>query len=686
MSASTATAALFDQACALHKQGARGEAVRLYRDVLAQDPNHADALYQLGLALCEDGAFEDGLAALHEAVARDPTRARAHRLAGVVLGRIGKPEDGLASLDRALALKPDNATYAADKADLLSTMGRLAEAVPYYDRALAQKPDSADDWCNRGAALLDLGRNDEAIASFDRAVALRPDFAFAHFNRGKALLATKQHDASIAAFAAGLAHDPTNADALAGKAQAHTMAGLALQTQERFEEALSHFRETAKLQPHNADAHMHVGNALYDLLRHEEAATVHAHALSLAPDNAMAHYNMANAQHQLRRYRESLVHYRKAMGLDPNFPKAANVHLNVASSLRALGDDAASEKELDLALTLRPNWSEVLWDKALLYLNQGRFREGWALHGHRFSALNRTVPRTYPHPEWNGAFVDGTLLAWAEQGLGEHIIHSSMVPEMQSLSRHLVLEVEPRLVKLFARSFPGVTVMPLGDALYRGRIDAQVALVEAGKFLRHRFEDFPLRPQGYLTADPARAAALRRRLDDGRKIIGLSWVSKNPFSGMAKSAQLRDFEAIFKIPDTRFIDLQYGDTRAERETLAREHGITVERLADIDNTQDIDGLAALMMACDAVVSISNTTAHLAGALGRPTWVFLSFGHAAFWYWYPGRQQDPWYPHVRVAQQREGQAWTDVFAAAAPTIAHQLASGSPSLSTEKKPVR
>jgi ADP-heptose:LPS heptosyltransferase len=230
-----------------------------------------------------------------------------------------------------------------------------------------------------------------------------------------------------------------------------------------------------------------------------------------------------------------------------------------------------------------------------------------------------------------------------------------------------VLEVEPRLVRLFARSFPGVKAIPLGPSLYAGRIDQQEPLGSLGRQFRPNWDAFPRRERGYLVADPARTAALRARLDDGRKVIGLSWISKAPIGGKSKSARLADFAGLLRLPNFRFIDLQYGDTDAERAELKREHGFEVERLPDIDNMRDIEGLAALMSACDAVVTVSNTTAHLAGALGRPTWVMVPHGHARIWYWFRDRRDSPWYPYARVRRQQRGQPWAEVVAGVAEEV-------------------
>ena len=168
--------------------------------------------------------------------------------------------------------------------------------------------------------------------------------------------------------------------------------------------------------------------------------------------------------------------------------------------------------------------------------------------------------------------------------------------------------------------------------------------------------------------DPARTAQLRERLHDGRRIVGLSWKSQNPRFEKAKSARLTDFEAVLRQPGCRFVDLQYGDTRADVDAVAREFGVRVEHLDDIDNNNDIDGLAALMAACDMVATVSNTTAHLAGALGRPAWVFVPYGHARLWYWFKERGDSPWYPRLRVRRQVSGQSWAELIGASARDIA------------------
>ncbi len=108
------------------------------------------------------------------------------------------------------------------------------------------------------------------------------------------------------------------------------------------------------------------------------------------------------------------------------------------------------------------------------------------------------------------------------------------------------------------------------------------------------------------------------------------------------------------------MDLQYGDTVAERA----QAGFDLVHLDDLDLFGDIDGLAALITACDRVVSVSNTTAHLASALGIPTAVVVPFGNGQLWYWGNDGTRTPWYPSARIFRQREAGQWDDVLASVA----------------------
>jgi tetratricopeptide (TPR) repeat protein len=576
----------------------------------------ADALYRDARARCQQGRIAEGIDLVRRALTFDSKQARFHTLLGMALSDVGRHDESLDSFDQAIALGAADAH--GGRADALVALGRLADAVESFDRALAHDPSSVADWCNRGAALIDLGRAAEAADSFAHATALAPDFAEAHYNHGNALAKLERHLDAIASYDRALA-----------------------------------------LKPDYVDAHNNRANALNQLGRLPEALASVEAALALAPDHNGALVTRGVLLRKLRRSAEALASCERALALKPDDTDALTVRADLLTDLERFEEGIAT---LDRIVALKPDDVAAKWNKSLICLGLGRFQEGWPLYEHRWAGAKGLVPRGYAQPRWSGGRVDGALMIWGEQGLGDEILHASMLPDVMASTPSVVFEVEPRLAPLFARSFPRVTVIACQKELYAGKVDAQEPLASLGRFLRRSFEEFPRREHGHLVADAARAQALRQRLaSDGRRVIGLSWVSKAPVGGASKSARLADFEALLRLPGCRFVDLQYGDTGEERAALARDLGIVVERLGDIDNTNDLDGLAALMCACDAVVTVSNTTAHLAGALGRPTFVMVPHGYARIWYWFHDRSQSPWYPRVEVWRQQCGQPWADVVA-------------------------
>jgi tetratricopeptide (TPR) repeat protein len=616
-------AKLLEDGLLLHEQGALDRAINHYLDVLRIDPANADAHLYLARARCQQGRIAEGVDLARKCLDLDPGQARAHRLLGMALSRLGHHEEALASLDRAIALAPAAENHGL-RGDILVALGRRAEAIESYDHALALAPHSPAEWCNRGAALHDLARYAEALESFDRAISLQPDFAEAHYNRGNALSRLERHAEALASYDRALALDPQYVDALNNRA-----------------------------------------NALDRLANPELALENVERALAIDADHVGALTTRAVLLRKAGRSDAALASCQRALVLAPNDDKALTVCGDVLIDLERF-DEALSI--LDRQIARMPAAAGPKWNKSLVCLGLGRFVEGWPLYEHRWAAAKGLTPRPYPQPRWRGERLAGTLMAWSEQGLGDEILHAGMLPDLMVRTSNIVLEVEPRLVALFARSFPAVKVIGLRPQLYDGPLAAQIPFGSLGGFFRRRWEDFPSRESGYLIADPARTAELRAPLaQHGRRVIGLSWISKAPFGGKAKSARLIDFAALLRAPGVRFVDLQYGDTADERDEVRRKLGIDVERLPDIDTMNDIDGLAALISACDTVVTVSNTTAHLAGALGTTTWVMVPHGHARIWYWFRDRPDSPWYPRVRVRRQTRGESWAEVVARVAREI-------------------
>ena len=261
------------------------------------------------------------------------------------------------------------------------------------------------------------------------------------------------------------------------------------------------------------------------------------------------------------------------------------------------------------------------------------------------------------------------VLIWAEQGVGDEILFSGMFPEIAQVLPHCLIEIDRRLLPLYQRSMPKVTFVPRNEPINEDQFDSHYPAGSLGQHFRRSLADFKPERPSYLVADQTRAQQIRASLcPNGERLVGLSWHSKNLKFGQAKSLTLEQLLPVLQIPGVRFVNLQYGAVADEIASLRANHGIEIAQCDSVDNFSDLDGLAALIEACDLVLTISNTTTHLAGALGKKTLLLLSFGNGLLWYWSNEQAgHSLWYPSVQIVKQTQVANWQEPINAAVQIV-------------------
>jgi len=653
----------FEQASQLHEQGELERAQALYEAVISDVPDHFDALSALGVlqtqrndlpaaerlfrqalqinadseetnfnlaaVLCDLGNAEESLPYFEKTLVVNPESVDALNNRGVALLRLNRPSEALEDFKRAEVLTPDDPALLSNLGSCLNEVGDLEGAIACFDRILSVDAKHVSALINKSDALTKLKRYAEALDCADNALVIAPHSVEALNNRGIALRGLGRFEEALASYNRTLALKPDYVDALDNR-------GNALQDLKRHEEALASFDRVLALKPNHVGAHTHRGNVLDDLLRHEDALASYERALALKPDHVDALFGRGNALRDLKRRNEALASYERALALKPD---AAAVHMN----------------------------------EGLCLLDSGDFERGWPKYELRWQVEQLALGKpSFEKPEWDGRPLEGALLAWGEQGLGDQILHLGMLSQLAACATRLIVAVEPRLVPLVQRSFPKVDVITLPEAAGRKDFERQVPLGNIGRYLRRSWGDFPKQRPAYLRADPDRSRQLREQLAGKKRLVcGLSWISTNARVGTHKSTRLEDLHAILGKPGVRFVDLQYGDTRDERAALQRETGIEMTHIEGVNNLTDIDGVAALIDACDMVITVSNTTAHLAGALGKRVFVMLPFAQGKFWYWHEGRDDSPWYPSARLFRQPVLGDWASVIDRVARALKEQV---------------
>jgi ADP-heptose:LPS heptosyltransferase len=259
------------------------------------------------------------------------------------------------------------------------------------------------------------------------------------------------------------------------------------------------------------------------------------------------------------------------------------------------------------------------------------------------------------------------LAIWPEQGVGDQVLFSTLLPDLASRGVQAVVELDPRLLTIYRRSLPAFTfVAPAAADAAFGSCDAQLALGSLPRLLRPTAESFSKQPRALLVPDEARVARARERLGPGRW-IAISWRSlqrgDRKALGERKSIPLEHFAALAQCAGARLLDLQYGDVAAERTAFHARHPGMLLRLEDLDTDNDFEGIVAAMAACERVVTSSNVTAHFAGAIGKETSLLFLDGWPPFHYWTAGPdRRSLWYPSVQIASDASWIDWERAFAA------------------------
>ena len=305
------------------------------------------------------------------------------------------------------------------------------------------------------------------------------------------------------------------------------------------------------------------------------------------------------------------------------------------------------------------NDPNIYYNSANIYLVLGRFKEGWEKHEYRWKVdpLNKVKWPIEGRDLWGGQH-DRDVVLWREQGIGDELIFLGLVPEARRYCKSVSVYIDKRLIPLCERSMPDVRFLSRSEQIGEREFDYHLPMGSLPRLFRSSEEDFQKTVKSYLKADLDRVEVLRQELNIGdRKIVGISWKSIKSLNHLKKSLTLTEFGKIFQGLDIVLLNLQYGEVDEEIKAFERDTGIEIIQCRSVDNREDLDGLAALIELCDLVVSTSNVTIHLAGALGKETWVLLPYV-ANFW-WLLERTDSVWYPSLTLYRQKTLKDWDSI---------------------------
>ena len=628
-----------------HQQGRLAEAERCYRAALRLSPDDGDALNNLSLVLEQRGQLPEAEALLRRALDLQPQNGLLHcNLARLLLGQ-GRLDDAAASFALAADLPETAAAAQYGLATVRQRQRRTAEAERHYRAALAREPRFIDALNDLGILLRHAGRDDEAEESFRRAIRLRADFAPAHLNIGALLLDRERLDEAAQSFEQAHRLQPDSADA-------HYYLGAV--ARERYEpnKAEVAFSRAAALDPRHAAALNMLGVLRQDAGKLGEAEEMFRRAVTADPAYVEARINLGAVLSRQRRSAEALTLAEETLTLAPQSADAVN-NRGTLWELEADFDQALAWYER--AVALDPQHPDANFNRGRLLLHLERWAEGW--EGYEWRLKNKRQKRAFFRSVmWDGSPLDGkTLLLHAEQGLGDTIQFCRYAPLMAERGARIVLAVQPPLRRLLS-DLPGVaSCHDVGGAV--PPFDFLLPLASLPRLFHTTRATIPA-TRGYLRAPEEAVARWRDRIGPaGADLrVGIAW-GGNPeqSNDRNRSAPLAAFRPLLEVPGVRFYNLQVGPRAAEiaEQGLADRIGDLSPHLADFTET------AAAMTVLDLMITVETSVSHMAGAVGRPSWVALTF--LPDWRYHRSGAENPWYASQRLFRQPQRGDWTSVMA-------------------------
>ena len=460
----------------------------------------------------------------------------------------------------------------------------------------------------------------------------------------------------------------------------------------KLDEALKNIIVSLKLNPNDYIALNIMGMICNGLKDREIAKKMYRKAISIKPNYAPTYSNMAKSYIEENNKDQSIIYLNKCLEIDPNFKEGINnlaniytttgspkkaipLYLNVLSKNKSEPDVNLNiaiayffDKNYDLAKKyfeitekLIPNNDKFKKNFSLFLLFKQNYKKAWDIGDGRLNLQEYIVPGTwldnFKDKVWRGEKItnEKNILIIKEQGVGDEILYSTMYLEALKFFPNCLIETEERLLTLFKRSYNKDKIIPFLSISKNKeklkKIDKVIFSASLTRFFRNNKKDFITKSSLKIDKNLEAETAYNLKKISIKKKIGITWKSKREFLGESKSINIESFLPILKLSkDFDFINLQYGDVEEDLIKLKEKNIELIDLNVDLFN--DFEKIAAILKNLDLFITVSNSTAHLAGALNVKTWLIKPKTFALFHYWNQPNFSCPWYPSIRLIEQNK----------------------------------
>jgi tetratricopeptide (TPR) repeat protein len=535
--------------------------------------------------------------------------------------------------------------------------GQLPQAEAAYRQILAKNPRHWGALNYLGVLATQVGKRDIAVDFFRQSIAINPNWAEAHYNLGNALCESGKQDEAIAAF--------RNAVALKPHPHAYCNLGFALRDKGQTADAIMAYRQAIAIKPQFPEAYYNLGNALYDIGQMNDATVAFRQAIAFEPRYPEAFNNLGNVLRDKGQLDEAIEAYHRAIAIKPEYHEALS---NLGQALRGKGQLEESIAACRRAIAIKPDFAEAHSNLASALLLQGDLTNGLKEYEWRWKVGHFTSPRrNFSQPQWDGSDLKNrTLLIHAEQGFGDTIQFIRYATMAAERGGHVVVECHPELKALLQMNARSWKIIGRDEPL--PMFDVHCPMLSLPLMFGTTLQNIPLQVPT-LCADSDGTSKWREKMSSfGHALkVGLVWAGNPAFrnDALRSPGQLSLYSPLSQVKNVRFFSLQKGNA-AQQTGNPPPYMNLVDFSSELHHFTDT---AAMIANLDLVISSDTAVAHLAGAMGKPVWVLLSY--VPDWRWLRDREDCPWYPTMRLFRQSRPGDWHELLQRVARSLATEI---------------
>jgi tetratricopeptide (TPR) repeat protein len=638
--------AILKEAIEQHQGGRLNHARHLYLQFTKESPTDSKGWYLLGCLCHQMKENKSAETYLRKAIQVHPGREVYHHNLATILQSQERLDEAISSFKDALTIDPEYPQALHGLGTVYSAQGRFEKALECYERVLDARPDHIGARINKGFLYYDHQRYMEAASCYQEVALKDPDTPTIHLYLANAYRKMGHFIKAIRYYQMHLRLETDSWEGISNLGESYLELG-------RSREALACYRKLVKKNPKSDQAWNNMGICQQAIRDRKSAQESYLKAIRLNPEEGRYYNNLGKLFLETNAHEQALYCFEAALNRKKDYSEAL-VNLGVVH-LENLNHGAAL-RCIQQVLRMRPGNQYALWHRSLLRLRLGHLLRGFKDYEIRtqseFLSLRQ---RHFRQPLWDGKLDPRRiLLVHTEQGFGDSIQFSRFLPQVKSRVGKLYLECHESLERVFRQFLPPDQIFSPGETL--PVFDSHCPLPSLAHIFLTEISSIPT-PEGYLKAQGSPKKELRELLQvDSYPLlrVGIVWAGNpNHRNDIRRSCAIEHFLGLLGVPGTRIYSLQVEEKPNRLKTILN---YPITDLSPV--LHDFADTAQAISQLDLLISVDTSVAHLAGALGCPTWLLLPY--SPDWRWLLNRRDSPWYRSFQIFRQNLPGDWGELF--------------------------